>query len=420
MNIKKSLIGSASVYTVANVINAGIPFLLLPVLTRIIGPSEYGKVAMFATVLAFFSAFTGFNSHGALGVRYFQQKQYDLSGYISTCFAILCGSLILIIGLVSLGISWLERFTQLPAKWLIVAAVSAGAQFAFQIPLTLWRSSNQPFKYAFIQIAQSVTNAALSLCLVIALEWGWEGVTAGQSLSLLFFTILIFLFPHKYGWTKASPRKDYAMDALKFGIPLIPHTFGSMLMMMSDRFMITNFLGIEETGIYMVGMQIGMGVGLLTQSFNKAFAPWLFGKLSNIDNFSKIRVVRYTYIYFVIVLTIALLLGLMAPWFLGFFVGEKFRQASGVVIYIALGYAFGGMYLMVTNYIYYVSKTYFLAIITLISGFLNIILNYFLIQLLGLKGAAIGFLVSQILFFFGTWFLSNKVYPMPWRKAILQ
>ena len=40
------------IYLVSNVLNAAIPFALLPVLTRVLDPSEYGQVAMFQTLLA--------------------------------------------------------------------------------------------------------------------------------------------------------------------------------------------------------------------------------------------------------------------------------------------------------------------------------------------------------------------------------
>jgi len=420
MNFQRGLLTSAVIYTIANIINASIPLCLLPILTRVLSPADYGKVAMFATLLAIFSAFTGFNSLGALTVRYFQQDQFILSKYVSTCLAILFGSLVLVLGIVLLSINWFAHITQLPAQWVVIAVIIAGAQFIFQIPLTLWRASNQPFKYASLQIAQSAINAALSLWLVLGLGWAWEGSTSGQSFSLIIFAVFVLILLHLSGSARGAPRKDYALDALKFGVPLIPHVIGNMLMAMSDRVMITNLLGIEQTGIYMVGLQVGMGLGLLTSSFNKAFGPWLLGKLSDIDEMGKVRIVRYTYLYFLIVSILAILLGLLAPWLLDILVGEKFRQASGIVIYIAFGFAFGGMYLMVTNYIFYMSKTYLLAIITGLSGFLNIILNFFLIQLFGLKGAAIGFVITQFVFFIGTWFLSNRVYPMPWKAAILK
>ena len=375
-------------------------------------------VTMFTTVLAFLGAFTGLNVHGAISIRYFQQDRFELPVYISTCLTILLISTIALMCIVWSGQKWLVQFTLVPAKWLLIAVIISGAQFVVQIPLYLWRASNQPFRYAAMQISQSVLNAAFSLWLVLGLNLAWVGRAAGQSISVFLIMCFSLFFLIKTGWAKGTPRKDYAWDMLKFGVPLIPHVIGGVLLSMTDRIMITNLLDVSQTGIYMVSMQIGMALGLLTDSFNKSFGPWLFGVLKDISPSGKMRIVRYTYLYFLAVTALAIILGLIAPWLLGILVGEKFRQASGIVIYNAMGFAFGGMYYMVTNYIFYMSKTYILAIITGSCGIFNVIINYFLIQRYGLKGASLGFMISQAIFFFATWFFAHRIYPMPWKKAV--
>ena len=74
---QNSLFGSAVVYALTNAISAAISLLVLPVLTRVLTPEEYGRVAMFSVVLTLFGAFTGLNVHGAIGIRYFEKKQID-------------------------------------------------------------------------------------------------------------------------------------------------------------------------------------------------------------------------------------------------------------------------------------------------------------------------------------------------------
>ena len=71
MTALKRLVNSTATYTLANVINSAIPFLLLPVLTRVLAPAEYGVVTMFATVVSVLTAFTGLSIHGAVSVRHF-------------------------------------------------------------------------------------------------------------------------------------------------------------------------------------------------------------------------------------------------------------------------------------------------------------------------------------------------------------
>ncbi|EIQ9127591.1 polysaccharide biosynthesis protein, partial [Escherichia coli] len=47
-----SLLKISSIYLFSNILNALIPFLLLPILTHNLTPNEYGQVAMFQTLIS--------------------------------------------------------------------------------------------------------------------------------------------------------------------------------------------------------------------------------------------------------------------------------------------------------------------------------------------------------------------------------
>ena len=104
---QRSLFGSAIVYTLTNAVSAGIPVLVLPVLTRVLTPEEYGRVAMFSVVVTLFGAFTGLNVHGAVGIRYFARKDVDFPRYVATCLIILAASTLVVLALVGLLLPWL-------------------------------------------------------------------------------------------------------------------------------------------------------------------------------------------------------------------------------------------------------------------------------------------------------------------------
>jgi O-antigen/teichoic acid export membrane protein len=145
-----------------------------------------------------------------------------------------------------------------------------------------------------------------------------------------------------------------------------------------------------------------------------AYSPWLYDKLNKNDEDFKRKIVKFTYLYFAAILLMALFMAFVAPYFLSFFVGPKFLGAQVFVFWIALSFAFGGMYKMVVNYIFYVEQTKILAWITFSSALINIALNYVLIKQFGAVGAAMATCFVSIFFFFLTWIFSNKVYKMPW------
>ena len=273
--------------------------------------------------------------------------------------------------------------------------------------------------YGLFKISLTFTDMIISLILIVGIGYTASGRIFAQLVSVFTFSLLAINFLLKK-WIKFSINKEYISNALKFGIPLIPHALSGTIISMTDRLFITNMVGISETGIYTVGYQIGMVINLLATSFNNAYVPWLYERLkSNVKN-TKIKIVKFTYLYFIVIFLVALVLGIIAPFFLSVFIGNSFAESSSYVIWIALGYAFQGMYFMVVNYIFYEQKNSLLAVITFLVAIINILLNYFFIKSHGAIGAAQATTVVFLIKFILVWILSAKVHKMPWKDVLLR
>lgn len=87
---------------------------------------------------------------------------------------------------------------------------------------------------------------------------------------------------------------------------------------------------------------------------------------------------------------------------------------TSVVVWVLLGYAFLGMYKMVVNYLFYLKKTKVIAYCTFFAVLINFALNYVLINLNGIVGAAQATLISFVILLIVVFIYSNKHFPMPW------
>ena len=415
--LNSSLFKASGIYTFSSIINAAIPFLLLPLLTRYLSPEEYGIVSMYALLLSITSVFTGLSVHGAINRAYFDEKINNHKEYIWNSLIILFISSFFTFLLYNLLANYISNFTGVPASWIWTVVLVSFFQFIINCLLVIYQAKLLAFKYSKIQIGQSLVNALLTILFVIILLWGWKGRLLAQILSVLIFGVMAFFILYKY-YTEKKINFYYIKHALKFGVPLILHTIGGMLMTLTDRFIINNLFGLEKVGIYMVGLQLGMVLAIITESFNKAYAPWLFEKLNQNDENMKRKIVKFTYIYFFGIIFLACLMFFILKILFPIFIGEKFFEAERVILWILLGNAFGGMYFMVTNYIFYAYKSHILAIITFVVGILNVPITFYLVKLNGEVGAAQGFMIINMLMFLFTWILSAKVYPMNWRKGI--
>lgn len=420
--LNSSLFQTAGIYTFTQAINAAIPFLLMPVLTRYLTPTDYGIVAMFGVLLSFVAPFTGLSIHGAIARQYYDRDEVDMPRYVANCLLILLSSTI-IVGIIFYFLAEpISKIASFPRQWMWAVIIVSAAQFINQVNLTLWQVQVKPIPYGTYQVSQTFINLSLSLWFVIGLGMNWEGRIQAQVIAVVSFAIFGIILLYYRNWLRFKLDKNYIKNALNFGVPLIPHALSGTIKTMVDRIMITSMVSIAATGLYTVGFQIGAIIGILEDSFNRAYVPWLFERLKR-DNFNeKIMIVKLTYTYFIGIICLALTLGIIAPWFLSFFVGPQFAGSTQFVLWIALGFAFNGMYKMVGSYIFYAQKTYILAWVTFSTAIVSIVVNYFAIKYLGAVGAAYTFALMSFVTFVAVWILSSRVYPMPWdlRKKVVR
>ena len=81
-----SLSINALIYFVSNLINALVPFVLLPVLTRYLPPEEYGHVALFTIFSACAVAVISFGVGGAVTRQYYHLEKPEFSEFVGDEF----------------------------------------------------------------------------------------------------------------------------------------------------------------------------------------------------------------------------------------------------------------------------------------------------------------------------------------------
>lgn len=412
-----SFIGGTSIYLASNILNGIIPFILLPILTRYLAPSEYGEVAMFQTLLGALGAFTGSVFVGAAGRKYYDSNlnREELAEFIGSCIQLIVIFSTLVFIILFIFQNQFSEWLSLKPTYIMFAVITAACTAIVSVRLGQWQVQKLALKFGILQISQSLVNMLLSLLFVVVMLKGAEGRINAQIITAsIFLCISLFLLNKDHLLKVFVWRKDYIQEALKFGVPLIPHIAGGFLLMTVDRFVINREIGLAEAGIYMVAIQLTGAISIVFDAINKAYVPWLFEKLKEDDYQQKVKIVKFTYAWFGLILIGACLAFYIGPYIVVFIAGEQYSKAGEVIGWLALGQGFQGMYLMVTNYIFYSKRTGMLSIASLSSGLVNIILLFVLIRLLGLEGASIAFAISMGIRFLLTWYIAHKRHPMPW------
>ena len=168
-----------------------------------------------------------------------------------------------------------------------------------------------------------------------------------------------------------------------------------------DQVMIKEMLGAKEVGLYAAAVKLSEA----WYFFPMAIASSLFPAIINAKVYQKeVYYQRLQKLYDLMVwiaIAIALPISILSSWIVELLYGNEYLESSSVLnihiwsgIFIFLGVA-SSKYLIAENYI---KKTFYR---TFVGALLNIIMNYYLIGIMGIKGAAISTFASH---FFAAYF----------------
>lgn len=411
--LKSKLFRSLGIYTIANVINSAIPFLLLPVLTEYLKPEAYGSLTNFNSLIGLLIPFISLNLMTSLQVIFVKDKE-GFPSYLSTGMLTIIA--LTLIGSACLWIfsSDLEKLLGVPRSIIILSGLYATYQNIVEVLLSVWRMEDKAVLFGVFRIARTIVELAIALVLIIGMGWSFDGSIMAMSWSYGIAALISLLLLYRSGFLKWEFHWKHVRHLVVYGAPLIPHVLGSVVIMYTDKLVITHYKGLGANGIYSVGFMVGQVIGLLQNSFNQAWVPYIFKGLQSGEEQVKSRIVHWTYIYFIGIVGISLLFYICTP-LVFYFLGDDYRDGMSLVLWIALGFAFNGMYKMVSVYFFYTEKTIFIAVISTFTAIINVGFALFMVPRYGYTGAAIATMSAFFIQFILTWIWSSSVVKMPWQ-----
>jgi O-antigen/teichoic acid export membrane protein len=404
-------------YFSSNIISAGFSFISILFSARFLSTRELGIVAMFQLLVSFTTIFLSVNVDSALSRKFFDKDYSDeeLKTYCGSAIQILSFTSFIIIVLLFVASELITELFSLESLFIFCGFFSTLFNIVIEIRLSQWRIRGNVKKFTQFQIGNSLLNLVTTFLLISFFLPNAKGRIFAILISGLVFAFLSILsLTRDKLYVLSKFNLIQIKEILKFGIPLIPHTLGILLLTFFDRFFIKSRLGLENTGIYVLSVQFAAVLGLLFESLNSSIMPLIYEKLNINLEIEKRNIVKLTYRWYFIVCIMAVLLLFVSPFIINGVTSNKFLESTSALKWLIFGQVFSGMYLMKSNYIYYAKKTKWISIITIVSGLLNILLCILLIDEYGISGVAIAFMISMAFRFFMTWNLANRFYPMPW------
>lgn len=394
------------------------PFVLLPILTRALDPAEFGQASTWIILAGMLANIGGLTVHGLVSVRYFKVERAVLRRLMTTALVLVTLVHGAFLAWLAVGPDPAAGFTHLPKAFTIGATLVAVAICFNLVGLAVVQVSNRPGLYLASRVIQSAIEIVGCIALLRFLDAVPEARIYSYAAAVVVCAACGLAFLAAQGLLARSPDRESARDALRFGVPTVPHVVAGQLLSNLDRLMVSYLLGVDQLGVFMVASQLGMALSMVIEPLNRALAPWLFEQLARDDEKQKRQIVRATYALFAGLLALALVSAVAFMAVFGYIFPPDYAPAKAVIPAIAVGMAFQGMYYGVVNYAFYAEATGRLSIVSATTVSMASVWSYLLISRWGLFGAGISFMLTNLVLFLAVWRLSAKVLPMPWFSVV--
>lgn len=162
-------------YAVANSIEALVPFLLAPILTRTLDPAEYGIWVLFITYATFLRPIVGLTTQDAIRMRFLDFDQKQLDQFTHTVLFIMLTMAAIVSAITFVFSGPLAKATMFPAGWLVSVVIAAFLFEVFYTALALLQFHQRRRAFLMTQVVQAVLSMALISAFLFA-GWDWRGV----------------------------------------------------------------------------------------------------------------------------------------------------------------------------------------------------------------------------------------------------
>jgi len=384
--------------------------LLLPLLTKRIGAYGYGLYQQMLVTIGILSPIASFGLNNAL-VRFYPAKEkieekQELF-YSIIVFKLFTSTIIAVLLLIfSKQISnalfgGANYIVVLTAFIFFISSSNIICQFYF-------RSIRQIKIYATIRVLDSYSKISFAYIMII-LGKGIFGVILAYLLVEIFFTslYLIIIF---YQIGIKIPRFTNLKNWLKYGIPLIPTGLSLWIISFSDRYVIGYLMGIYHVGIYSAAYTIGFSFFMIMELINFVLVPTI-SKLYDNKKYNETKEYLGYVLKFYLLIAIPAVFGLIifSKDILQIVTTSEIATSAWMITpIIGACTLFAGVSEVFDKTLRLTKKTSKIGLIITISAIINLVLNFSLIPIYGIMGAAVATILSYALSAFLMIYFSTK------------
>jgi O-antigen/teichoic acid export membrane protein len=425
----KKLAGETVIYGASTMVGRLLNWLLMPFYIRTLSTYEFGVVINFYAILSVLLVVLTYGLE--TGFFRFSGKTKDQNSVYKTLLFTLfiTSSSFLLLGIGSyIPLSnFFYNGNHSLSILLLFVIVSFDAFLA--LPFARLRLDNRPIRFGVIKLANIGFNIFFNVIFLLLIPYGvqnhwfsngiielynrFDGVFYVFFSNALSSVLTFFFFVADFFRLKGHLSRSIIKPVLLYSFPVLLVGISGMVTQNIDKIILPVLLdsnGFEKLAVYGANFKIGVLMSLFTQSFRFAFEPFFFKSQDKGKN-TYVRIMDY-FVFFGLIIFLGVTLFIDA---INIVLTAEYLEGNSIIPLILLGQFFYGIYFNLSLWYKLTDKTWFGALFGFIGTGITVGLNFILIPIMGINGAAVSLVAGYFVMMVLSWWFGQKFYPVSYR-----
>ncbi len=390
-NREKNLVKNTIIIFLSKFCTQFLSFFLLPLFTALLSTEEYGYFDLYSTYAWLIAIFLTLQLENAM-FRFLIDKRENQDGIKNI---ISNGSIVIFIQFFIFAILFfigLKLFNIKNIEYIFIMTIATSL---LNLMLQIARGFGKNIDYSIASIISGVLNVICCILFLKILNLKLLGIVLSYVISnlvaalYLIFKLKIYRYINFKLLSKAKIK-----ELLAYSFPLIPNSLSSWIMSISDKVMISMFLGVSLNGIYSISTKFSI---LLSHIFTVFSLSWTeSASMSTSDSDRGVFFSKVINDIFLIGSFICIIMLTSMPVLFKILIEESYLSAYNYIPILIFASFFELFSTLIGGIFIALKKPKEIAITTIIGGIINITINFLLLKKYGIIIACVSTLASYI------------------------
>lgn len=414
MNKNKELIKNTAIIFVGKFCTQFISFLLVPIYTNFLSTNDYGYIDLVQTYISLLVPILILRFDSGV-FRFLIDERNNENGKKKIISNII---IFLIFQFVFFTILYFGFNYFFKIKYFYAILINIIFMGISSILLQIARGIGDNIGYSIASIISGIVTIISNIIFIIIFRGNASYILISSGLANIVCSIFLFIRNKIYKYIKWSfTDKNKFKEIAKYSLPMIPDGLSWWVVNVSDRTIISLLINASANGIYAVSSKFSNILSSLFQVFNMSWQESASLHINDEDRetfFTNTLNSVYRIFYSICVLIIVLI-----PVVFKLVIGNEFKEAYLYIppliygnLYNALANVIGGVYIAKKN-------TKSVAKTTMFAAIINIIINFVMINRIGLFAAAVSTFISYFILTIYRYFDVRKYLKIKFEYKIL-